>query len=164
ESASATAAVLSAVEADGDPRPASESPAPVAPPATSVKPQPVPPEPTTVASSTPTETVPAPSQTSEATALAAKPAIVQGVADSGGDDPAFVGRRMIVGRTPFRIGRNSESDFVLSFDPAVSNVHAEIDSTEQGWVIRDLDSANGTFLNGRRLVPRQDETLIFGVK
>lgn len=80
-------------------------------------------------------------------------------------DPVFVGRRTIISRTPFRIGRNaSESDFVLSFDPAVSNMHAEIDSTEQGWVIRDLDSANGTFVNGKRLVPHRDETLIFGVK
>ncbi len=46
-----------------------------------------------------------------------------------------------------RVGRASSSDIVLN-DASVSREHAEIRFTAQGWVLRDLGSSNGTFLNG----------------
>lgn len=49
-----------------------------------------------------------------------------------------------------RIGRSDESDIVLN-DPSVSRVHATIEIAAGRATLRDLDSTNGTFLNGRRI-------------
>ena len=51
---------------------------------------------------------------------------------------------------PFRIGRSPEVDLVLE-SPRVSKLHAEIDANGRGYLIRDLGSRNGTFVNGERL-------------
>ncbi|MCG8457355.1 MAG: EAL domain-containing protein, partial [Holophagales bacterium] len=58
--------------------------------------------------------------------------------------------RTLVHRFPFRIGRRSDADMVLQARQ-VSNHHAELYLAEGKPWIRDLDSTNGTFLNGRRL-------------
>jgi putative nucleotidyltransferase with HDIG domain len=49
-----------------------------------------------------------------------------------------------------RIGRQDTLDIVLH-DPSVSRRHAEILPTDQGWVLCDLGSSNGTYLNGELL-------------
>ncbi len=36
-------------------------------------------------------------------------------------------------------------------DPRLSREHLSISYCEQGWMIRDLDSANGTFVNGSQV-------------
>lgn len=46
----------------------------------------------------------------------------------------------------FKIGRSAECDLVL-MDQGVSREHAEVIPTDTGWIIRDLDSSNGTFVN-----------------
>lgn len=51
---------------------------------------------------------------------------------------------------PFRIGRSPEAELVLE-SPRVSKLHAEIDVNGHGYLIRDLGSRNGTFVNGERL-------------
>ena len=51
------------------------------------------------------------------------------------------------------IGRSSESGLVIR-DDYTSTHHARLLRWPEGWVIQDLDSTNGTFLDGTRvLVP-----------
>jgi DNA-binding winged helix-turn-helix (wHTH) protein len=45
------------------------------------------------------------------------------------------------------IGREAESDVQIA-DRQVSRQHAEVTRTDQGFMLRDLGSKNGTFLNG----------------
>ncbi|MEV8094328.1 DUF1707 and FHA domain-containing protein [Kitasatospora sp. NPDC085879] len=54
------------------------------------------------------------------------------------------------GPAPLRIGRNHGSGLRLS-DSTVSRTHAELRYQDGGWVLHDLGSANGTFVNGRRV-------------
>jgi transcriptional regulator with PAS, ATPase and Fis domain len=48
------------------------------------------------------------------------------------------------------IGRQSDCDIVLDV-PAVSRLHAEVAFRSGGWSVRDLDSRNGVFVDGRRI-------------
>jgi pSer/pThr/pTyr-binding forkhead associated (FHA) protein len=50
------------------------------------------------------------------------------------------------------IGRRRGQDIELPF-VSVSEQHARLSRSEKGWLLADLGSANGTFLNGRRLTP-----------
>jgi DNA-binding CsgD family transcriptional regulator len=50
-----------------------------------------------------------------------------------------------------RIGRATDNDVVLSSEPTVSRYHAEVLCGEDGWMIRDVGSHNGTHINGLRL-------------
>jgi HD-GYP domain-containing protein (c-di-GMP phosphodiesterase class II) len=52
--------------------------------------------------------------------------------------------------TRLRIGRLSSLEVVLN-DPSVSRQHAEIVYTLRGWLVRDLGSRNGTYVNDARL-------------
>lgn len=45
------------------------------------------------------------------------------------------------------IGRNPNCDIVLS-GPAVSRQHARLIFRDGGWILQDLDSTNGTLVNG----------------
>jgi pSer/pThr/pTyr-binding forkhead associated (FHA) protein/S1-C subfamily serine protease len=56
-------------------------------------------------------------------------------------------------QSPVRIGREPGSTILFSGDAAkvVSTRHAEIRFESGGWVVADLGSRNGTYLNGRRL-------------
>src|SRR5437660_8938764 len=52
-------------------------------------------------------------------------------------------------------------------DSSVSPHHAEVVATRQGWVVRDLGSMNGTYLNGsavtgRQQVLKENDELRFG--
>jgi pSer/pThr/pTyr-binding forkhead associated (FHA) protein len=51
---------------------------------------------------------------------------------------------------PFTVGRDPGNDIVLR-DPKVSRHHAEIVFERGFFVLHDLASANGTFVNGKRV-------------
>jgi len=52
---------------------------------------------------------------------------------------------------PKVIGRAEDgADFLLA-DPSVSRQHAELSFRDGQWILRDMNSSNGTFLNERRL-------------
>src|SRR5207249_10651608 len=48
------------------------------------------------------------------------------------------------------IGRDVENDIVID-DPRISRKHAEIRARFGRYVLRDLESTNGTFVNGERV-------------
>jgi hypothetical protein len=65
------------------------------------------------------------------------------------------GTELGLGREPITIGRSSESGLVIR-DDYTSTHHARLLLWNDEWMIQDLDSTNGTFLDGRRVtVPTQ---------
>jgi Protein of unknown function (DUF3662)/FHA domain len=73
------------------------------------------------------------------------------------------GRSFAIADRPLTIGRSPEADVVIN-DTNVSRHHAEVWRTSEGVAIRDLQSTNGTFVNGHRvtavsLSPRDEVTI-----
>jgi hypothetical protein len=52
---------------------------------------------------------------------------------------------------PVRIGRTAKAEHVFPADPRMSSIHCAFECDERGCRVRDLDSSNGTFLNGARI-------------
>ena len=72
------------------------------------------------------------------------PATRRLVPENGGED-------VLVRYFPFIIGKNREiSDFCLNL-PQISRIHAKIEEDKDGYMITDLNSTNGTSVNGRFL-------------
>ena len=53
-------------------------------------------------------------------------------------------------RDTYTVGRHKNNDIVIA-DPKVSSFHARIDRTPEGFVVVDLKSRNGSYVNGRRV-------------
>ena len=73
------------------------------------------------------------------------------------------GRSFNIGDRPLVIGRSPDVDVVIN-DTNVSRRHAEVWKTGEGVAVRDLQSTNGTFVNGHRITavslsPRDDVTV-----
>ena len=66
---------------------------------------------------------------------------------------AISGSTFPLGEAEVVLGRGPEAD--VRFDPredlSVSTVHAGIAGGKDGWVLYDLESLNGTFLNGESI-------------
>jgi hypothetical protein len=60
------------------------------------------------------------------------------------------GKRLVVGPAGVTLGRSRQCDVMVD-DPNVSRTHAEIRPRGGSWVLADLNSTNGSRLNGRRL-------------
>lgn len=60
------------------------------------------------------------------------------------------GMEMPLGGGPITIGRSSESNVVIRDDYTSTN-HARLDLRAEGWVVTDLESTNGTFVNGQKV-------------
>jgi DNA-binding response OmpR family regulator len=64
--------------------------------------------------------------------------------DSAGREVSLVGENL-------SIGRAEDNDVALAQDRRVSRRHAELHREGAHWVLHDLDSTNGTFINEQRL-------------
>jgi DNA-binding NtrC family response regulator len=61
------------------------------------------------------------------------------------------GKVLVSDKERLRVGAHSTNDLVLGEDRAASRHHFEIQYTERGYLVIDLNSTNGTFLDGRRV-------------
>ena len=69
----------------------------------------------------------------------------------GGDR---AGETLLISDPLTRVGRSADCDISLD-DITVSRCHAEIQRTSTGYLVRDMDSLNGTYLNRERVVEAQ---------
>ena len=60
------------------------------------------------------------------------------------------GEQFPLGKTQTTIGRTPDCDIFLD-DVTVSRRHAAVSQTDSAWVLEDLGSLNGTFLNRSRI-------------
>jgi hypothetical protein len=63
----------------------------------------------------------------------------------GGQDNSFP-----LVRDTYTLGRHRNNDIVIN-DPKVSSFHARLDRSSEGFVLVDLKSRNGSFVNGKRI-------------
>ena len=61
------------------------------------------------------------------------------------------GKEVVSDREWLKVGSHVTNDLVLTEDRTVSRSHLEIRHTERGYLLADLNSTNGTFLDGRRV-------------
>ena len=59
-------------------------------------------------------------------------------------------RRVVLHRLVTTLGRSVRCDVCIPM-PFISREHCRIEQRDDGWYIRDLDSSNGTFVNGTRI-------------
>ena len=60
---------------------------------------------------------------------------------------------------PITFGKMKGRVTVVLEDHSVSRIHAQIEAAEDGMRIRDLNSRNGTCINGKKLLPNEAEPL-----
>ena len=68
------------------------------------------------------------------------------------------GQRIVLRPGTSHVGRSSENDIYLD-DVQISRRHAEMIWDGARCAVTDLGSSNGTFVNGRRLMPNVPEAL-----
>jgi DNA-binding NtrC family response regulator len=61
------------------------------------------------------------------------------------------GKGIVTDKERIRCGAHASNDMVLSEDRTASRHHFEIQYTDRGYLLVDLNSTNGTFLDGRRI-------------
>ncbi|MDO4292307.1 MAG: DUF6382 domain-containing protein [Eubacteriales bacterium] len=72
------------------------------------------------------------------------------------------GRCILLKELPLTVGKLKGRVSVLLTDGSVSRIHARIEAGETGLCVRDLNSRNGTAVNGRRLAPNEAQRLTEG--
>jgi len=60
-------------------------------------------------------------------------------------------QKIIISKPQFIIGKIKDQVDLYILDKVISRIHAEIVLREEGYYIRDLNSKNGTFLNGKAI-------------
>ncbi|MBI1908567.1 MAG: sigma 54-interacting transcriptional regulator [Deltaproteobacteria bacterium] len=65
-------------------------------------------------------------------------------------EPSGKNRQVLMDHSPFRIGKGDHNDVMID-DPYVSDQHCKIRLVEKGWLLKDMASTNGTYLNGKKV-------------
>ena len=60
------------------------------------------------------------------------------------------GKKYSLVKTSTKVGKKENNDFIVA-DTTVSRNHIEIEYTSDSFLLRDLDSTNGTYVNGTRV-------------
>ncbi len=75
------------------------------------------------------------------------------------------GKAFVLNKAETTVGRDTSNDIVIN-DAEISRKHARIINTAGGYLLEDLGSTNGTFVNGQRLMGphslRPGELVMFG--
>ena len=75
---------------------------------------------------------------------------------TGGSAPG--GDELPLYRQTVTLGRSQDNDVILE-DRKVSSQHAQLSLGRDGWMIGDMNSSNGTYVDGQRLAPRRPAPL-----
>ncbi|KGE19035.1 DUF6382 domain-containing protein [Paenibacillus wynnii] len=70
--------------------------------------------------------------------------------------------RIELNRPSFIIGRSTEVAQYIERSEGASRVHAEISRSTGGYILKDLDSRNGTFFQGESMIPYKEYQLAEG--
>jgi hypothetical protein len=70
--------------------------------------------------------------------------------------------RIELNRPSFIIGRSAEVAQYIERSEGASRVHAEISRSTGGYILKDLDSRNGTFFQGEPMIPYKEYQLAEG--
>ena len=85
-------------------------------------------------------------------ARSAGPAYLE-LSPQGRKQPRRVVIDAVIDAAPFVLGRGEDADLTL-YDQEISTEHAAVEPRPEGYLLRDLDSTNGTFVNGQRVRER----------
>jgi hypothetical protein len=66
-----------------------------------------------------------------------------------------IGARYDTGAVPITIGRADDNTLALNGDEYASSHHARVEAQRDGVWVHDLDSTNGTFVNGEQIQGRK---------
>lgn len=69
------------------------------------------------------------------------------------------GRKILLRDFPITFGKMQGRVTVVLEDRSVSRIHARIEAGEKGLYVRDLNSRNGTCINGKKLLPDESAPL-----
>lgn len=78
------------------------------------------------------------------------------------DEEEAESETIALNRTSFIIGRSAEVAQYVERSEGASRVHAEISRSPSGYVLKDLDSRNGTLFQGEAMIPYKEYPLSEG--
>lgn len=94
---------------------------------------------------------PAPIPVQSPVPVSAQKTTISGVPEAGVGAPPTQSRHLdLKGRDTFTLGRDPLNDMEINH-PSVSRFHAQIKKQDGSYIVLDLNSTNGTFLNGKQI-------------